>query len=37
MVLQGGVIAERGGHAELLAADGRYAGLFRRQAAGYVR
>ncbi|MFC7264958.1 ABC transporter ATP-binding protein [Streptomyces lutosisoli] len=37
VVLQGGVVAERGGHAELLAADGRYAGLFRRQAAGYVR
>ncbi|WP_406478682.1 ABC transporter ATP-binding protein [Streptomyces sp. NBC_01615] len=37
VVLRGGVVAERGGHAELLAADGRYAGLFRRQAAGYLR
>ncbi|MFJ8532734.1 ABC transporter ATP-binding protein [Streptomyces sp. NPDC093591] len=37
VVLQGGTVTERGGHAELLAANGRYAGLFRRQAAGYAR
>lgn len=34
-VLHDGVLVERGSHAELMAADGRYAGLFRIQAAGY--
>ncbi|MFF4831363.1 ABC transporter ATP-binding protein [Streptomyces sp. NPDC001315] len=37
VVLRDGAIAESGGHAELIAAGGRYAGLFRRQAAGYAR
>ncbi|WP_307872504.1 ABC transporter ATP-binding protein [Paractinoplanes ovalisporus] len=34
-VLHEGVLVERGNHADLMAADGRYAGLFRIQAAGY--
>ena len=34
-VLHEGALVERGDHAELMAADGRYAGLFRLQAAGY--
>jgi ATP-binding cassette subfamily B protein len=34
-VLDDGVIAELGGHDELMAADGRYARLFRLQASGY--
>ncbi|MGK5682906.1 ABC transporter ATP-binding protein [Actinoplanes sp. URMC 104] len=34
-VLHEGVLVERGSHADLMAADGRYAGLFRIQAAGY--
>ncbi|MER5751260.1 hypothetical protein [Streptomyces sp. NPDC002088] len=37
VVLRDGAVAESGGHAELIAAGGRYAGLFRRQAAGYAR
>jgi ATP-binding cassette subfamily B multidrug efflux pump len=31
LVLDGGTIAERGSHAELLAQGGRYAGMYRRQ------
>ena len=34
-VLANGVVAERGTHAELMAAGGRYAHLFSLQAAGY--
>ncbi|MEU8030360.1 ABC transporter ATP-binding protein [Streptomyces sp. NPDC049099] len=37
VVLRDGTVVESGGHAELVAAGGRYAGLFRRQAEGYVR
>ena len=36
VVLRGGRIEEVGSHAELLARDGRYAHLFRLQAAGYL-
>ena len=36
VVLRGGRIEELGTHAELLARDGRYAHLFRLQAAGYL-
>jgi ATP-binding cassette subfamily B protein len=36
VVLRGGRIEEMGSHAELLARDGRYAHLFRLQAAGYL-
>ena len=32
-----GVLTESGTHAELVAAGGRYAGLFALQAAGYQR
>lgn len=35
VVLQHGTIRERGKHAELMAADGQYAQLFRLQAKGY--
>ncbi|WP_308121008.1 ABC transporter ATP-binding protein [Paractinoplanes bogorensis] len=34
-VLHDGALVEHGDHAGLMAADGRYAGLFRLQAAGY--
>lgn len=34
LVLEGGVIAEHGSHAELMRAGGRYASLFAAQAAG---
>jgi len=33
MVVEDGTIVERGAHAELLAADGRYAELYRTQFA----
>ncbi|EXG82684.1 ABC transporter ATP-binding protein [Cryptosporangium arvum] len=36
LVLDGGELAEEGTHAQLLAADGVYARLFRLQAAGYA-
>ncbi|MEV5691787.1 ABC transporter ATP-binding protein [Micromonospora globbae] len=36
VVLDGGVVAEQGSHADLLTADGTYASLFRLQAAGYT-
>ncbi|QJQ96189.1 MULTISPECIES: ABC transporter ATP-binding protein [Halomonadaceae] len=35
MVIDGGVILEHGDHSSLMAADGRYASLFRLQAKGY--
>ncbi len=35
VVLDGGRVIERGGHDELLAAEGRYAHMFSLQAAGY--
>ncbi|MEV4132168.1 ATP-binding cassette domain-containing protein [Dactylosporangium sp. NPDC049742] len=35
VVLAGGRVTERGTHADLVAADGEYARLFRLQAAGY--
>ncbi|MDI1480194.1 ABC transporter ATP-binding protein [Polyangium sp. y55x31] len=35
LVMAGGCVAERGGHDALLGAEGRYAALFRLQAAGY--
>ncbi|MGI5145271.1 ABC transporter ATP-binding protein [Plantactinospora sp. CA-294935] len=36
VVLDAGVVTEQGSHAELLAAEGTYATLFRLQAAGYT-
>ncbi|MFD6418006.1 ABC transporter ATP-binding protein [Streptomyces sp. NPDC060194] len=36
VVLHDGKVVEQGDHDALMAADGRYAGLFRRQAAGYA-
>jgi ATP-binding cassette subfamily B protein len=36
VVLDGGVVAEQGGHDELVAAGGTYARLFTIQAAGYL-
>lgn len=36
VVLDAGEVVETGAHAELLAGAGTYAGLFRRQAAGYA-
>ncbi len=36
LVIEGGRVAEQGTHAELMALDGRYASLFRIQAAGYL-
>lgn len=35
-VLQDGMVAEEGSHAELMACDGHYAEMFRIQAAGYA-
>jgi ATP-binding cassette subfamily B protein len=35
VVLRDGVVLEQGSHADLMAADGRYAELFRLQASGY--
>ncbi|HSH57824.1 MAG TPA: ABC transporter ATP-binding protein, partial [Halomonas sp.] len=35
LVIDGGEILERGDHASLMAANGRYARLFRLQAKGY--
>ena len=37
LVLDGSRLVERGSHAELMAADGRYAGLYRLQARAYGR
>jgi len=37
VVLQGGCVVEKGTHEELLAADGRYAQLFRLQAERFAR
>jgi ATP-binding cassette subfamily B protein len=37
LVLSGGRIVERGGHAELLAENGVYAGLWRQQERGLAR
>ena len=37
VVLADGAVAESGGHAELMARDGRYAELFRLQAGGYAQ
>jgi ABC-type multidrug transport system fused ATPase/permease subunit len=34
-VIEDGVVSELGTHDELLVLDGRYASLFRLQAAGY--
>jgi ATP-binding cassette subfamily B protein len=36
LVLEDGTVRERGTHAELVAADGLYAELFRLQARGYT-
>ncbi|WP_432989680.1 ABC transporter ATP-binding protein [Dactylosporangium sp. CA-233914] len=36
VVLDGGLVAERGTHAELMRLDGRYAALFTAQAHGYT-
>jgi ATP-binding cassette subfamily B protein len=36
VVLDGGRVAETGTHDELIAAGGRYADLFTRQASGYT-
>lgn len=36
VTLEGGRIAEQGSHAELLAADGRYAAMYRAQAAHFA-
>ncbi len=36
IVIEGGTIVEEGGHEELMAQNGRYASLFRVQAAGYL-
>jgi ATP-binding cassette subfamily B protein len=35
-VVNGGRIVEQGSHTELVAADGRYAQLFKLQASGYA-
>jgi ATP-binding cassette subfamily B protein len=35
VVLRDGQVVEQGSHAQLMARDGHYAGLFRLQAAGY--
>ncbi|MFK0254987.1 hypothetical protein [Streptomyces sp. NPDC090445] len=35
VVLEAGQVVEQGGHASLMAADGRYARLFALQASGY--
>jgi ATP-binding cassette subfamily B protein len=36
VVVNGGRIVEQGSHTELVAADGRYAQLFKLQASGYA-
>jgi ABC-type multidrug transport system fused ATPase/permease subunit len=36
VVLDGGVVAEEGNHADLLARDGLYARLWGRQSGGFI-
>ena len=36
ILMDGGTIAEQGTHSELLAKDGKYAAMFKRQAENYL-